>query len=527
MKLINRYIGIVVLMAFFSCKTFQQEEKVVTQQPKHTVNLADEVTLPKINDELATIEFEEGVFEKIKNTEESVDLDELYASFENVPDEHLPTFTEEQIAAQVNALTGRINIQYYPEIRDYINRLTSKQGRKYMSKMLALSQYYFPFFEKILAEENVPDELKYAAVVESALIPNIISRAGAVGLWQFMHFTGRRSGLEINGNVDERCDMFASTRAAAKYMKDLYAIYGDWLLALAAYNCGPGNVNKAIARTGGNDFWSIYRKLPRETRRHIPKFIAVYYAFHYHKDLMIAPMRDMVKYPDVTTVEVHSPIHLAQVAKVLNIEEKDLAELNRNYLRGYIPAKTKTYKLVLPTNEATLFEASLDQIYSYNREKYFAKNGKYIAKPKKFYPAYGTIGSGTQVVYRVRRGDVLGKIARRFGTSVRNIKRWNGLRSSRIRIGQKLRVYASGKYLAQNTGKANRKNSKKEVVKKNVKLPYLPAKYVYHTVKKNENCWTIAKKYDGVTEAKILELNKLTNPRGLRIGQKLRIREKS
>ncbi|MBS9768840.1 MAG: LysM peptidoglycan-binding domain-containing protein [Flavobacteriaceae bacterium] len=473
-----------------------------------------------------TIPFEQSFFEDLeRGTEdlEEIDLDELYASFENVPDEDLPVFSDEEIERQVNNLSGNINIRYNSEIKPYINKLTSKRGRKFVSKMLALSQLYFPIFDQILLEEGLPNDLKYAAVVESALLPNIMSRAGAVGLWQFMRGTGKQYDLEIGNNIDERCDIYKSTRAAARYMRSLYATYGDWLLVLAAYNCGPGNVNKAMARSGGTDFWGIYEKLPRETRRHIPKFIAIYYAFHYHKDLMIAPMRDMVKYTQLRRVRVDKPIHLGQVAKVLNIEEKDLAKLNRNFLRGYIPANKKHYKLVLPIELLSLFDVYQDSIYAYDREKYFAKNGKYIAKRKEFYPVYGALGSGKPIVYRVRRGDVLGKIARRFGTSVRNIKNWNGLRSDRIRIGQKLRVYTSAKY-SQNYKPTK---AKTKSTAKNIKLPYLPNKYVYHTIKKGENCWTIAKQYEGVTQQKIVELNQLANPQALRIGQKLRIKEKN
>ncbi len=526
MKYFIRYSVIISFcLLITACSLFTSRTQNRGKDKVSSVSLADRVK-PKLMEDSITIPFEQSFFEDLeRGTEdlEEIDLDELYASFENVPDEDLPVFSDEEIERQVNNLSGNINIRYNSEIKPYINKLTSKRGRKFVSKMLALSQLYFPIFDQILLEEGLPNDLKYAAVVESALLPNIMSRAGAVGLWQFMRGTAKQYDLEIGNNIDERCDIYKSTRAAARYMRSLYATYGDWLLVLAAYNCGPGNVNKAMARSGGTDFWGIYEKLPRETRRHIPKFIAIYYAFHYHKDLMIAPMRDMVKYTQLRRVRVDKPIHLGQVAKVLNIEEKDLAKLNRNFLRGYIPANKKHYKLVLPIELLSLFDVYQDSIYAYDREKYFAKNGKYIAKRKEFYPVYGALGSGKPIVYRVRRGDVLGKIARRFGTSVRNIKNWNGLRSDRIRIGQKLRVYTSAKY-SQNYKPTK---AKTKSTAKNIKLPYLPNKYVYHTIKKGENCWTIAKQYEGVTQQKIVELNQLANPQALRIGQKLRIKEKN
>ncbi len=521
MTILQKYLwGVGIVLFVASCSILEQNKSVERQ----TVALADKMQ-PQLWEDTLSVAFEQGTFEELKEGIEEIDMDEIYASFENVPDENLPTFSNEETEMQVNAMSGNVKIEYNSEIQEYINRLTSKRGRKYMSKMLALSQLYFPIFEKILVEEGVPQELKYAAVVESALIPNIMSRAGAVGLWQFMYFTGKRYGLEINGSVDQRCDILASTRASAKYMKALHDIYGDWLMVLAAYNCGPGNVNKAIRRSGGgNDFWSIYKYLPRETRRHIPKYIAIFYAFYYHTDLMIAPMRDMLKYKKVKAVEVDKPIHLEQVAKVLNLEEKDLAELNRTYLKGYIPAKTKKYSLLLPVNESNLFAAYQDSIYDYDRQKYFASNGRFIAKKKNFYPAYGVIGSGRRMTYRVRSGDFLGRIARRYGTTVRSIKKWNGLRSDRIRVGQRLVLYASGKYVARKNKSS--KGTKKVSKRKNVKLAYLPNKYVYHTVKKNENCWSIAKKYENVTQSSIMELNKITNPNALQIGQKLRIKLK-
>lgn len=523
MNFLKLYLpGIVILFSLGACSIFKEnkEQEAVTQ-----IALAEDVE-PELYQDTTKVTFE-SFFKEIEESAgvEEVDLDALYASFENVPDESLPVFTTEQIAAQVNAMSSSVNINYHSEIQEYINRLTSKRGRKYMSKMLALSQLYFPIFEQILVEEGVPKELKYAAVVESALIPNIMSRAGAVGLWQFMYGTGKQYNLEINGNVDQRCDILASTRASARYMRSLYEEYKDWLLVLAAYNCGPGNVNKAIRKSGGGtDFWSIYQHLPKETRRHIPKYIATYYTFYYHRDLMIAPMRDMVKYTDVRSVEVDKPIHLGQVATVLGLEEKDLAELNRSYLKGYVPAKNKSYSLLLPAFEAGVYETYQDSIYAHDRSSYFSKNGKFVAKKKKFYPAYGTVGNGRRIVYRIRRGDYLGKIAGRFGTSVRKIKRWNGLRSDRIREGQRLVLYVSGRR-AVSAAKQNSYRAKHKT-KPNVKLPYRPDRYMYHTVQKNENCWSIAQKYEGVTQDSIMELNKITNPSGLRVGQKLRIKEK-
>lgn len=520
-KISKNSIKITVFILLLSSCTTMKKPK--SPRSGGRVELAAIHKLELVADTL-TAPFELGLFESMLDGKEEINLDDLYASFENIPVADLPTFSPEQTQMQVMTMSSDVKVAYNDEVQEYINRLTSRKGRQYMSKILALSQLYFPLIEKVLQEEGVPIDMKYSAVIESALIPNIVSRAGAVGLWQFMYFTGKQFDLEINSTVDQRCGIIESTRASAKYMKELYAMYGDWLMVLAAYNSGPGNVNKAIKRSGGKtDFWSVYQYLPKETRRHIPKFIATFYAFHYHTDLMIAPMRNMVTYKDVKVVEVEKPIHLAQVAEVLNVEEKKLAELNRNYLKGYIPAKQKSYTLVLPSEVAVFFDYYQDSIYSHNREKYYAANGKQIAKRKSFYSAYGVPGNGHRISYRVRSGDVLGRIANRFGTSVRKIKAWNGLRSDKIRIGQRLYIYTNRSTAQKLAAKPTKINKRKA----NIKLPYEPERYVYHTVKKNENPWTIAQQYEGITESNILEINKITNPRGIRVGQKLRIKKKS
>lgn len=531
MRIPYRYLLLVpILFLLISCNLWTKiivpqsvsPEKTAPQKPHTpTLALADKLTpqikIDSLSEHLSNI----SDFYEFSKEMEQIDMDSLYMLFETVPDTDRPTFSPDEVARQIEAMQQDVKIYYNKDIQKFIDRFTSKHGRKYLSKVLAISELYFPIIEQIFQEEGIPQEMKYAAIVESGLTPNIMSHAGAVGFWQFMYYTGKRNGLEINSTVDDRCSIIASTRAAAKYMKSLYEMYGDWLLVLAAYNSGPGNVNKAIRKNNGNhNFLTIQKNLPKETRRHIPKFIAIYYAFHYHTNLMIAPQRNLVKFTTIDTVQVNKPVHLGQIASLLDMQEKDLALLNRNYLKGYIPGKeNKEYILLLPNEKRYDYTEKRNKIYDHNRNLYYTSTGKHIAKKQRFYPVYGIPGNGKRIKYRVRSGDCLGCIANRFGISVKKIKAWNGLRSNNIRIGQTLYLYGVNRYTP--------KYSSTRKQKANVKLPYTPDKYVYHTVKKNENCWTIAQKYKGVSQSQILKLNKISNPQQLHIGQKIRIKLKN
>lgn len=513
----SKFISAIILCYFtISCSILNKVPPHSTEKEIQTVALADRLT-PKITDSISNSFSELDDLYQFSNEMEQIDIDSLYDLFETVPASDRTIFSPNEVRQQIEAMEGDIKIQYNNDIQRNINKLTSNYGRKYLSKVLAISKLYFPIIENIFKEENIPDEMKYAAVIESGLTPNIRSRAGAVGFWQFMYSTGKISGLEINSTVDTRCDIIASTKAAAQYMKKLYNIYGNWLLVLAAYNSGPGNVNKALARNKNIfDFWTIKNNLPRETRKHIPRFIATFYTFHYHTKLMIAPNRDLVKINTIDTVLVDKPIHLGQIASSLKMQEKDLALLNRQYLKGYIPStkNRKKYTVYLPDNKAIEYRIIRNDVFAHKRNLYYSKTGKHIARNKSYYPAHR---NEKRVLYRVRTGDYLGRIARKFGVSVKNIKKWNHLRSNNIRAGQRLKLYGNNRNLKRYT---NNKSSNK----KNKRLPFRPNKYVYHTVKRNESCWSIAQKYAGVTQRQIMKLNHISNPNQLQAGQKIRIK---
>ena len=332
---------------------------------------------------------------------------------------------------RLRALVSPIQLPYNNIVRGYINRYTdSRYGT--ISRILGMSQYYFPLIEDELLKEGLPVELRALPIIESALSTTAVSPMGAVGLWQFMPSTGKSYGLEVNSLVDERRDPVRSTQAACRYLKDLYAIYNDWSLAIAAY--GPGNVNKAIARSGGNGrtFWDIYDYLPRETRGYVPAFIGASYAYAYHRqhgiELTEAPI------PLATdTIRIDRLMHLGQIASTIDIPIETLRQLNPQYKLDIIPATTKPYTLVLPQRNITQYIA--------NEPAIFAKDSAYLKEyinpaniDKKRQERSGT-------VYVVKKGDTLGAIARRYRVTTAQLMRWNGIKNAhKLRLGQRIRI---------------------------------------------------------------------------------------
>ena len=332
-------------------------------------------------------------------------------------------------------LPTEMELVYNPVVRSYIDMYTGRM-RGSVEYFLGKSDYYFPIFEQALDKYGLPLELKYLPIIESALNPTIASRMGATGLWQFMIGTGKMYDLEVNTLVDERRDPIKSTEAAARYLRDLHNIYGDWNLVIAAYNCGPGNVNKAIKRSGGQrDYWAIYPYLPKETRGYVPAFIAAAYVMNYYSEHNICPFE--YKYTHSTdTILVDKQLHLQQVAEVLNVPLDELRTLNPQYKKDIVPGEFKSYVLNLPSMNAVEFELQRDSIFSY-------KATEFLAHRKVVTPSGYTASVGTNATrYKVRRGDNLASIANKHGVSSAQIKKWNGLKSNRLRAGQILAVSA-------------------------------------------------------------------------------------
>lgn len=332
-----------------------------------------------------------------------------------------------------------MEMPYNNYIRSFIDLYTVKKRRQ-MSFMLGMSDYYFRIFEQVLEKNKLPLELKYLPVIESALHATAVSRVGAAGLWQFMIATGRMYGLEINSLVDERLDPVKSTHAAALFLKDLYSIYGDWHLVIAAYNCGPGNVNKAIRRAGGKkDYWEIYPYLPRETRGYVPVFIAANYAMHYAPEHNICKVK--VPLPRVLdTVMISQRLHLEQIATVLELPLEQVQLMNPQYRRNIIPGDIKPYPVTLPVRKVGMFIDKLEEIAGFKSDSLVNNRRSEIEIAEK----KNVSGSGANeniVYHKVKKGQNLGGIAAKYGVSVSKIKKWNNLSGSLINEGQKLIIY--------------------------------------------------------------------------------------
>jgi len=343
-----------------------------------------------------------------------------------------PTFSDTVYTERLANLPCLVQMVYNQPVRASIDRYATKL-RHQVSYMLGMMQYYEPLIERALDVHGVPNELKYLPVIESALNPVAVSRVGATGLWQFMYSTGKFYGLKQNSLVDDRRDPVKATWAAAKHLRNLYDRFGDWSLAIAAYNCGTGNVNKAIYRSGGKtNFWDIYYYLPRETRGYVPAFIAATYIMTYHAEHGICPMEP--KLPLQTdTIMVNRLLHFDQIAAVCGISLDTLRGLNPQYREDIIPGKFQPNSLRLPEDKIRTFILSGDSIYNYNREKYFSEEKVKEVKNK-------ATNSGF-VYHKIRSGETLSTIARRYRVTVNELKRWNNLRTSRIVAGKRLKIY--------------------------------------------------------------------------------------
>lgn len=346
----------------------------------------------------------------------------------------IPAVSDSIMALRMAGLNEEtpFDLRFRPEVRAFIDLYTNRR-REQVCRMMGLAEYYFPMFEEILDKYDLPLELKYLAIVESALNPEARSRAGARGIWQFMYSTGRMEGLHVSSYVDERSDPMKSTEAACSYLSKLYKIFNDWDLALAAYNSGPGNVSKAIRRSGGKrDYWSIRPWLPRETASYVPAFIAVNYVMNYAEDHNLYPIPSLLSYYKTDTVGIREAIHFDHIVKVTGVDKVTLQNLNPSYKHEIIPViRGRKHFLTLPREAMGLFVSNEDSIYA------MAKADFEEDAVKK--PAYQDMDE--RIVHRVRSGESLGVIGRKYGVTVRQIQNWNGLRGTVIRIGQRLTIH--------------------------------------------------------------------------------------
>ena len=413
---------------------------------------------------------------------------------------------------RIAKMNSFITLPYNDIVKNYIIKYSEKMPTA-MGRMLGLCDYYMPQFQEILNRYDMPEELKAMAIIESAMNPLAVSRVGAKGMWQFMYQTAKIYGLHIDSFVDERLDPIKSADAAARYLQDAYEIFGDWNLAIASYNCGAGNVNKAIRRSGSRAFWDIWPFLPRETRGYVPAFVGALYAMNYYKEHGIKP--EPVQMPaHVDTFKISRMLHLKQVSEMTGAPLDELKNLNPQYRHEIIPGNDREYILRIPYKYTTAFIDSEDSLYRHKADIYF--NPVTIKKIKDG-------GDGERIVHRVQSGEYLGKIATKYRVSVAQIKKWNNLKSNDIRIGQRLIIYRGGKAPASTTsaGTSSASTASKSSSATTSK-PITTGEYITYTVQSGDSFYLIAKKYPGVSAQNLMDYNGIDSSK-IKPGMKIKI----
>ncbi|MFD2822526.1 LysM peptidoglycan-binding domain-containing protein [Lacinutrix iliipiscaria] len=454
-------------------KSLEQLDSIVEFKDHEHASQLDEKWLEEL--------YSTSLFDTIYRTVSELDYKDVYYP-------ELPTDTLKARLAELNARTP-FNVEYNPSLESVIKSFL-KNRRKSFEKLMGLSHYYFPMFERELDNYNIPLEMKYLSIVESALKPRARSRVGATGLWQFMFATGKQYGLDVSSYVDERSDPIKSTEAASVYLSKLYEIFGDWDLALAAYNSGPGNVSKAIRRSGGyQNYWNIRHNLPRETAGYVPAFLATMYIFEFAEEHGFKPVKPEFQYIETDTVRVKQMITLDQVSEATEVNIETLQFLNPSYKLDIIPfIKDKNYTLRLPREAIGKFVNNETAIYALAKAEF--------DKREKPLPQF--FKSESKIRYKVKSGDYLGKIARKFGVRVSQLKQWNGLRSNNLRIGQRLTIYPRN---PSGGSSSSTQKQAKTVVSSNSKT---------YTVKSGDSLWSISQKFPGVSVQNIRDWNDIS-----------------
>ncbi len=412
------------------------------------------------------------------------------------------------IEKKMKELYKEVPLVYNKKVKGFINYFTVR-NRTYLPIMERRKNLYFPIFEAALKKHGMPDEIKYLSIVESGLNPMAISRAGAAGPWQFMPATGREMGLIVNDYIDERLDPIKSTDAACRYLKRLYKIFGDWELALASYNCGPGVVRRAVRQSGGNSFWKIYDYLPSETRSYVPQYAAVVYVMNNMGDYGL--VGDSIQYPmETDTILLTQLVNLHVLCDKLDLCYEDFVMLNPAIRTNILPANLN-YPIRLPREKKIEFLINQHEIKEC--VKIAITPIEVITNDRrKSSSGGGSVSYRQKITHTVKNGEVLGKIAGKYGTTVSQIKSWNNLRSNTIRVGQKIVIYKV-KYTNKTSGSSVSTSTRSSIKPSNV-----TPKYYY--VKPGDTLWTISKKFDGLTIEKIKKLNNMSG-NTIKVGQKL------
>lgn len=415
----------------------------------------------------------------------------------------LPFPTREMLADRLHCIESKIPLIYNKAVGGFIHYFTVRK-RNYSQTMLERLPYYFPIFEEYLAKYGLPDELKYLSIVESGLNPRAVSRSGAVGLWQFMPATGYDFQLQQNTFIDDRMDIHKSTEAACKYLRYLYGQFGDWHLALAAYNCGPGNIRKAQARSGKYHFWDIYDKLPAETRSYVPQFMAVVYTMNYAKEHSLFPDADstLVNIP-FDTVQLSHFLHIDSLAEQLQVSVQNLKLLNPS-LRKYATPHQADFALKIPSEKRTTFEMLRDSLAADADKQWQTWQAENLVIHK-------DTPSSRKIFYTVCRKDNLAKIASKFGVKASELKRWNTIRNGKVKAGQMLVIWKKPKSSRQLLAKAKGTKGKKRLLYSYTRV---------YKVQQGDTLTNIALRYEGISVSDIIRVNNLKGG-ALKPGQKL------
>ncbi len=434
-----------------------------------------------------------------------------------------PFFSDEVLLTQLNRMNTYIEMTYNNITKQYIDFYARKR-RNLVSYMLGNSEYYFPYFEEALDRYGLPLELKYLPVIESALNPRAYSRARAVGLWQFILPTGKLYKLNVTSFIDERMDVIKASDAAARYLRDLFNVFQDWHLAIAAYNCGPGNINRAIKRSGKTTYWGMYNYLPRETRGYVPAFIGAAYAFHYYKELNITPRKTYMP-ARVDTVYVNKMLHLRQVSERLNIPLELLQLLNPQYKKDIIPAiPEQPLPLYLPVEQITNFIALGDSIYKYKDTLLFK-----TIRPSLYVSASNNNYEEVAIYHKVKSGETLSTIAKKYHVTVSDLRAWNNIRAKQgVKVGRKLVLFVVRKKKTEETtipqsNLLTTDSLKNDSIPVSVdSLSLKIAKPSVHIVKQGDTLYSIAKLYN-VSLDDLCKANNISNSFPIKVGQKLNL----
>ncbi len=529
-----------LLFLFLSFQSFSQkiaENKTISKTETQNFYL-DSIKKTFVKDELAScvdsLWLKEltnlDLFNTISDDIKNIDIDEKV-------DYELSTELLKQRLAAMDTKSP-FNIEYNPGLENIIKSFL-KNRKKSFGRLMAISEYYFPIFEEALAAKNVPLEIKYLAIVESALNPKAVSRMGATGLWQFMYHTGKQYNLTIDSYIDERSDPLKSSEAAAEYMSKMYAIFGDWDLVLASYNSGPGNVAKAIRRSGGQqNFWNIKKHLPKETQGYVPAFLATMYIYEYHKEHGIKPERALKQHFLTDTVRVKKEMTFKQISDLLDISVAQLQLLNPSYKMNVIPFyDNQMHFLRLPTDKTAVFTSNEDKIYAYiQRDLDFREKPFHVQKAIVLNDTLNDTAQRVRVsktkYYTVKRGDNLSEIADKYSVTVSDIKKWNKLKGSSVARGKSLKIITNEsvvqtikketKSVNQSIVVTDTKINKEDKTKKDIKADTLSADLAtYYVVQKGDNLSNIAKKFN-VSIEEIKEWNNLSNA-SIKLGTSLQV----